>query len=794
MTVEPPVAGHDDELVILWRRHPADLARAVAAGLLFAATMGLAAARPGTLTTLSDDVIGLLVHLPPTLRNVIGGVAQLLTLLLPLALVGWAARRRQPRVLSIAALAGVAAALVMSSLIDWFDRVAPPRVSVNADTESLLFGLEFPSASYVAALAAATVVIAPLLSHRWRRAAWIGVFGAALLRMASAAVVPVNVGAAVALGATIGSLILYAAGAPTRQLPTDRVRSALRRLGLKVSTLDRRDGADGRSFDAATERGPALVRWVGRDDRDADLLYQAWRSLRVRGAEAELAAVAPGHQVRAEALATYIAGDAGVSTPDVLALGDTDDDGAIIAVAGRTGVALTDLDEEELTDELLDRVWQLVAHLRERRLAHGSLTAGRIRVDADDGTVSIENLRWAHVAADDFHLAADGAEMLVSLAGIVGPERAVRSSAVLGIETQRSVLPLVQPLALSAPTRRAARKDNGRIEAVQTALAEATGTEEVELQPIERVGISSIVSLAGFLFLLFVIIEIAGSWSEISDQLNQVDLTYLPTIIALTAGTYVAGAFTLSGAVVRPLALLPTTIVMVAQSFLNRFTPANAGGMAMRVRYLQKGGSELTAAITSLGLTTAVVPVIQVPLMAVFFLWAQSSPGGTFGGPSVSTVAFVSFAVFAVAAVVFFVPRIRAVVQPWLALTWVKTIDQFRSLATSPSKMLLLFGGALATKLLTITAFVESCWALGIDLGYAELGALYLIGSTVGAAVPTPGGLGAIEAALIAALTSADVAGPTATAAVILFRLITYWLPVPFGYAATRLARHQELV
>jgi uncharacterized protein (TIRG00374 family) len=66
----------------------------------------------------------------------------------------------------------------------------------------------------------------------------------------------------------------------------------------------------------------------------------------------------------------------------------------------------------------------------------------------------------------------------------------------------------------------------------------------------------------------------------------------------------------------------------------------------------------------------------------------------------------------------------------------------------------------------------------------AKIGFVYLTGSALGSIIPTPGGLGAVEAALTAGLTAAGVPGGVAVSAVLLFRLLTFWLPVPLGWAA----------
>ena len=65
---------------------------------------------------------------------------------------------------------------------------------------------------------------------------------------------------------------------------------------------------------------------------------------------------------------------------------------------------------------------------------------------------------------------------------------------------------------------------------------------------------------------------------------------------------------------------------------------------------------------------------------------------------------------------------------------------------------------------------------------YPAIALVYLAGSTLGQAAPTPGGLGAVEAAYIAGLTLAGVDASVAVSATLLFRLLTFWLPTIPGY------------
>jgi len=70
------------------------------------------------------------------------------------------------------------------------------------------------------------------------------------------------------------------------------------------------------------------------------------------------------------------------------------------------------------------------------------------------------------------------------------------------------------------------------------------------------------------------------------------------------------------------------------------------------------------------------------------------------------------------------------------------------------------------------------------NLNIAVVAVVYLAGATIGQAAPTPGGLGAVEAALVAGLTAAGLDAGVAVSAVLLYRLVTFWLPTVPGYWA----------
>ena len=119
--------------------------------------------------------------------------------------------------------------------------------------------------------------------------------------------------------------------------------------------------------------------------------------------------------------------------------------------------------------------------------------------------------------------------------------------------------------------------------------------------------------------------------------------------------------------------------------------------------------------------------------------------------------------------------------------------NSLRRVAVSPVKMGLLFGGSALITLAYIAALIASIKAF-TTTGPSPIviGAVYLASAALAAAAPTPGGLGAIEAALIAGLRGVGMAAGPAVSAVLLYRLATYWLPVLPGWLSWRFLQRRE--
>jgi uncharacterized protein (TIRG00374 family) len=777
-------------------RHRADLARLVLNLVLLAGLLLLSWLAPRGMRVFADDALVLVGGLPRSLVEGLVGVTQLFAVVVPVAVVAVLVWRRRLVLLGLLAGAATLGSAVMAVLTH-VTRDAVPVEEIGFDRfESWLIGGQFPSSAYLCGATAVLVCASPWLAARWRRAGWIFLAAAVAARVLTATEVPIRLGVMLTVGAACGSLVLVVLGGPRRRVDVDAVAAALGEVGLPPRDV-RLSSGDGEvpTFAVTGEDGRVRTATVlGRDQRDSDLLLQAWRALTRRGLGDVAAVASPRRAVEREALALSLFGSAGAAVPTAVAVAETDDEAAVLVTEQPDGVRLADLPEDRLDDALLDAVWREVAMLQRRRMAHRALNTRHMVVA--DGRAMLVTPRQADLRASDEVLGADVAELLASLAAVVGPERAAASAArELPPERLAGAVPLVQPAVFTHATRRTYKGDKQAVTELRNRVADVAGVEHVEVAPVSRITVKGIVSLVGSVVLGYYLISLASDWEDIWTAFTEADLSYAVPIVVLIAGTYLTGAMSLLGAVTTQLPLMRTTAVMFGQAFLNRFTPANAGGMAMRVRYLQLNGQDTAVAAASVGLTSAASGIMQALFIVVFFIWGGTSDKlDDFQLPDMGTILIVVLAVGLVLSLVLYSRWGRTVVRPRLAGAVAKVRGSFGTLARDPSKLGLLFGGAGLGKLLTIICFWLSVLAFGVDMSFPKAGALYMVANTVGSAVPSPGGVGGIEAALTAVLIGYGVDSASAAGAVLFFRVLTFWLPTLPGYGFLQYTQRKGIV
>jgi undecaprenyl-diphosphatase len=235
-------------------------------------------------------------------------------------------------------------------------------------------------------------------------------------------------------------------------------------------------------------------------------------------------------------------------------------------------------------------------------------------------------------------------------------------------------------------------------------------------------------------------------------------------------------------------------VTQLASSFASKLAPAGLGGMALNVRYLQKSGVDVAVATSGVGLNTVGGLVVHAFLLLVFVVWAGRSAFDAFRLPRPEVFLWGALAVLTLATVMFAVPSVRRLVVTRLSPLLRRSIGGAADALRNPGKLVLLLGGSAVLTLSYLVCLYLCTRAFGGDLSLATVGAVYLLGAAVAAAAPTPGGLGALEAAVIAGLVAAGMDHTIAVPAVFLYRLGTFWLPILPGWAAFTWLRRSDYV
>ena len=735
---------------------------------------------------------------PPALAGlVLAGLVQLIIAAAAVAAVASTLRYHRYRLLVSLAGAALLAGALLVGFVQLAGGMRPPGLTAITSQWSWLTGASLAGPGLFAAAVAGTVTAAPWLSRPWRRSAWIVLWVSAAVRLVTGTASPAELAVAFAAGIATGAGVLVLFGVPDRRIGPGEIAAALVSAGVPAARVEPAAvvAKGSRPFVATAADGEQLfIKVLGSDQRDADLLYRAYRFIRLRDVGDSRPAASLIQAVEHQALAAVMAERAGVAVPSVRQV-IRSSEGSVLLVMDRVdGSSLDLVPIHGITDMMIGTLWKQVDRLHGAGIAHRSLRAANIVVDRVCQPWIVD-FSFSELGATERHVALDVAELMASLATIVGPDRAVASAiAAIGKEGVATAVPLLQPLALSAGTRRAIARQDGLLTATRVAAATASGLESTDMARIQRVRprtLLAIAALAGaFYFLLPQLVQVGSSWTAIQSA----NWAWLPLVIALSAATYLASAVSLMGAVQQRIRFWPTVLAQAASSFVNRVSPANVGGMALNARFLQRSGVETSSGIAAVGVNSLAGAVVHLMLIVAFFSWAGHGLTQAFKLPSGSKLLLIL-------AIVAAVVGIALATRPGRRLARGKVLPALRSagaslrhVAANPGKMIMLFGGSALVTLAYIGALTASVDAFGGGPGFALVGAVYLGAAAIAAAAPSPGGLGAIEAALVAGLTGVGMPAGPAISAVLLYRLATYWLPVAPGWLSWRTLLRREYV
>jgi glycosyltransferase 2 family protein len=803
-------------------RIPTDLLRCVIALAEIALLAALGVLARATANGAEFDIVQASMHLKAVLPA-LGFVAHAALLLLPVALAIRSLVRRQPRRLAEALSAGaITVGLVLAANL--LLRLSPATGLYSVLTPVHTPGHRVPALDgYLSGLTAYVTVIGLAGRPRWRTVFWLAVAFYGLASLAGTQTTVFSLLITLLLGIACGSGLRYLVGSISERPPAVEIAEALRAVDIPVVSMRRITGApaETRKYQAVLRGGGHLdVTVLDRDQQAADWFYRLYRRLRLRTQVSRSAPLTVERAAERRALQTYATQDAGVLTPRLRALIKVGPEAAVLVNDSYGGTTLAELPAPP-TDAELARVWDAVLLLHRHRITHRALTADRIlllggdnrahaaadgqpnglrpsshdgdRPRAGAGDVMLLDPGNGDVAATDLQLRLDLAQLLAELALLVGPERAAGSArGKISSAELSAVAPLIQPVVLHRSTRAALRRRREVLAGLRKYLmntdAPLDGPADVQL---ERVRLRTVVTLVAAVFAGYIL---AGELNRHSMAvlLRHADWGWIWAALALSALRYFGSAWSLSGFVLERLRFTRNLLAQLAGSFVAVVTPAAVGGAAVNIRYLRRAGVAPADAVASVGVWQVVAFALHITVLAIFAAVAGTSDHTSLRPPGWTYIAaaVLAAAILAVLAV----PAGRKLLLSRLTSTAGQVIPRLLDIAQRPVKLAEGIGGALLVTGAFIGCLAVCVRAFGGSLPIAVIAVVYLTGNAIGSAVPTPGGIGAVEAALSAGLTAAGLHSVAAISAVLLFRLVTFALPVPFGWLAVNyLQRHDAL-
>ncbi|MFF8451480.1 YbhN family protein [Streptomyces leeuwenhoekii] len=244
-----------------------------------------------------------------------------------------------------------------------------------------------------------------------------------------------------------------------------------------------------------------------------------------------------------------------------------------------------------------------------------------------------------------------------------------------------------------------------------------------------------------------------------------------------TCLTWVAAACTRQGAVVERLPRRRLLAVQFAAGAANHLLPTGLGASAVNLRFMTVCGLPLARSSAALALYLLAESAGRLVLLGALLV---AFPGalrlGTLlpEGALVPLLAAVAAVLLGAVGALAAVRRLRTA-----ALSFLRTaLGEARAVHTRPARALALWGGSLAFPALQAAGLVLTGRALGLPVPPAHMALAYLAATVAVALVPTPGGLGSVEAALVVALVAVGGPAAVATSVVLAYRIITVWLPL----------------
>ncbi len=751
-------------------RRPVDLLLASFSFLIVAVVLGSISALPLGSTEAADDVSRWLLHIPRWLSSTaeaVAGVACFVLVVVSLVVLA-RSQWRDVRNAVVAGAVGAAAALIASVI--WRAENATVEHAVLHGSNPSIFVVD---AAFVAFVVGTDLTRRSHWSLWWPRAGAVQLLsGLAVGALTPFAVVIVGFG-----GLLAGWTVRWLLGAASVLPSTAELTTWLGRQGVPATELAVPDPHSHARLDGVLADGTRIrVRLSGRDTRGSGLARQLWALIRLRPAVAGHVALSSRARLEQLALACSLAQQAGLPSPAVLLLGEMPA-GTLVLV---TSLPASPPNGEAAGIPGATALFGSLRGLHNAGIAHHDLRPGNVFWSAN--RAGFCSLDAAEPGASELARRLDLVQALATVATDVGPAGAVTAlEAGYGPVDRAAIAAVLQPVALAPWGWRSMRAAQGSLNPIRHELLGDSDDRSNVVVParLERFRWRTVVTAVALTVAAYLLIgQVSGV--NLLGTLGRANPGWFTVAVAASAVTYLAAAENLAAFVPRRLSIWRGWGVQLSTAFVGVAMPPTVGHVAVNARYLHREHVDDDTIAAAVALSQIVNVVMTVLLLIVCGLLTGSGLSRFKIAPGRDVL--IGLAVIAAVVIVALaVPQTRAklagTVWPHLRGIWPRLLDAI----SHPLRLAVSAGANLLLSAAYLLAFIAALRSVGAHPAILAAAVVYLAGNAVGSAAPTPGGLGGVEAVLAAGLTAIGIAPHEAIPAVLIFRIATFWLPIPAG-------------